>query len=139
MKSAKKTFVFCIVTLVIISFMGISTQAANNSEIIPLWDNTAILNVGIYFLDDGYGYAEATTIGKFGTTKITSEVKVYRQYGSFWILVAQSQQTTYDESDILSCQFTPTTGTSYKAIFTVTVTKNNSDEVITKTCYNTND
>lgn len=138
MKSAKKTFVFCIVTLVIMSFMGISTQAANNNEVIPLWDNTAVLNVGIYFLDDGYGYAEVATTGQLGTNKIVSEVKVYRQYGSFWILVAEEANTTYGGAAVLTCQFTPINGTYYKAVFTVTVTKDNVDETITKTVYRTN-
>ena len=134
----KKILTVIVAIVMLSSFVGISAQAATvDPGITPLWDNTASLTVGIYFLEDGDAFAEVYTAGKFGATKITSQVKVYEQYGAFWVQIAQAEQTTYGNADVLTCYFTPVVGENYKAVFTVTVTKDNTDETITKTYYRT--
>lgn len=134
-----KKILTVIVTIVMLSsFVCVSAQAATvDPGITPLWDNTSMITVGIYFLEDGDAFAESLTCGDFGTTKITSHVKVYEQYGVFWVQIAQAKQTTYGDTDVLTCHFDPVDGVNYKAVFTITVTKNNTDETITKTYYRT--
>ena len=134
----KKILTIILTVAMIMSWFCIVAQAATtDSSITPRWDNTSMITVGIYFLASGESFAESHTAGYFGTTKISSEVKVYRQIGSFWVQIAQAEQTTYGDTDILTCYFTPVSGTNYKAVFTVTVTKDNIDETITKTYYRT--
>ena len=134
----KKILTVIVAIVMLSSFVCVSAQAATvDPGITPLWDNTASLTVGIHFLESGESFAESLTCGHFGTTKIASEVKVYRQFGSFWVQVAQKAQTTYGDTDLLTCYFTPVAGENYKAVFTVTVTRNSTDETISKTYYRT--
>ena len=134
----KKILTIIVTVAMIMSWFCIAAQAATtDNSVNPRWDNTAMITVGIHFLDNGKSYAESLTCGHFGTTKIASEVIVYKQYGSFWIQVAKESQITYGDTDLLICHFTPVAGAYYKAVFTVTVTKNSIDETITKTYYRT--
>ena len=134
----KKILTIIVTVAMIMSWFCIAAQAATtDNSVTPRWDNTAMITVGIYFFADGSAVAESLTCGHFGTSKITSEVKVYQQFGSFWVQIAQAGQTTYGDTDVLTCQFNPVVGETYKAVFTLTVTKNNTDETITKTYYRT--
>lgn len=134
----KKILTIIVTVAMIMSWFCIAAQAATmDGSVTPRWDNTAMITVGIHFLETGEAFAESLTCGHFGTTKIASEVKVYKQYGSFWVQVAKATQTTYGDTDLLTCHFDPVVGAYYKAVFTVTVTKNNTDETITKTYYRT--
>ncbi len=102
----------------------------------PMWDNTQTVQVEIGF--EGYtGYAESAVRGKFGVSSIKTDVYVYRQSGSSWIYVTEAHETESKIVAGISCPFSASVGTTYRADYTFTITKNGVDEVITRTAYKT--
>ena len=66
-----------------------------------------------------------------------AEVKVYRKSWFVWRYVDGETVTVNSITGMLSCIFTATQGTEYKAEYKFTVTKNGVDEVVEKTQYKT--
>lgn len=116
--------------------MPISAAQADNEIAQPYWTNTQTVDATIAFLN-GVGYAEALLNGKFGSTAAYIDVIVYRQSGSDWIYVTEAHTSANGPSVAISCQFTPTVGTYYKAEYTFTVYKNGTGEVVVRDVYKT--
>lgn len=123
-----------IVTMLLCMVMP-AHAAAVEPDVMPLWNNANNITLTLTFPD--YGYAEASVFGQPGVNKIVIDIYVYRQSGNSWIYVDEEHSTTYGMAAGLSCQFNATKGVYYRADYTFTVTKNNVDEVISKTQYDT--
>ena len=134
----KKIIVIAMSVILLFSamVMPISAAQADNEIAQPYWTNTNSINAEIVF-DEGIGYAEALLNGKFGSTKTYIDVIVYRQSGSDWIYVTEKHASADSMSLGISCEFTPTIGTYYKAEYTFTVIKNGTGEVIKRDVYKT--
>lgn len=126
-----------LVTL-LVSMTIIPAQAAiptYESTVLPRWVNTANITLQIDYNQNGYGYANATVFGVVGVTKITTNIKVYRQQGALWKLVAENESTINSMNGLFSCQFPLISGSEYRADYIITVRKNNTDEIIEHTIY----
>lgn len=134
----KKFIVLAMSVILLFSAIATPVSAAQpNDEIAqPYWTNTSIISADIVFLD-GVGYAEGCVTGKFGSTNTYVDVVVYRQSGDDWIYVTEKHVSADYMSLGVSCEFTPTVGTYYKAEFTFTVIKNGTGEVIPRNVYKT--
>jgi hypothetical protein len=133
MKKLKKMLVALLAATLMISALPLSASAAAiDNEATPWWTNTTKVACSIAFLDDGYGYADAQVIGKFGVTNVAVDVYVYCLVNGVWVYVTEQHDSAQAMSLISSCQFTPTSGCTYRADYTFTVTKNGVDQVITK-------
>ena len=139
MKKLKKIMLVCLSMLLTMSFVAIPAQAADVDDTVvqPRWSNMAILHLSFAFPQEGYGCAEASFAGQPGTTKIVAEVHVYKKSGLIWRYVDEETVTVNAMNGMLSCIFTATQGTEYKAEYKFTVTKNGVDEVVEKTQYKT--
>lgn len=133
MKKLKKLLVALLAATLMVSALPLSASAAKiENEVMPLWDNAMLVSCGIYYGEDGFGYAESTVRGKVGTSGITTTIYVYRVVNGEKEYVTELHESTQAGSLISSCQFVAISGESYLAEYTFTVTKNGSDEVITK-------
>lgn len=103
----------------------------------PRWDNTARLVYGFEFDNSITGNATANVAGKIGTNKIECQIEIYRQSGSNWIYITGDTQTATNSSLNMQLLITGTSGVYYKAEFTITVYRNGTSEVITRTVYAT--
>lgn len=132
----KKTILTLIAIITLMSTVAIlPTYAAlpdTGETVMPMWDNTDMLNIAISFPEEGYGFSECVVIGNTGVSKIVIEIVVYRRVLFSWVQVAEKQETINDFFGGSSCQFTPVEGATYKSTYKITVTKNNVDEVIEK-------
>ena len=132
----KKTILTLIAIITLMSTVAVlPTYAAlpdNGETVMPMWDNTDVVNIAISFPEEGYGFSECVVLGKGGVTKIVIEIVVYKKVGLSWIQVAQKRETINSHGGLSSCQFTPVEGATYKSTYKITVTKNNIDEVIEK-------
>ncbi len=102
----------------------------------PMWVNIASINSLISFSGTS-GNASATVIGRKGTTAISGTLTVYKQVGSNWVYVDSVSGTSSTLKLDLGVDFTGISGTYYKAVFEVVVTRNGIDEPETKTSYET--
>ena len=138
MKQLKKIMLVCLAMILTMAFVAIPAQAAvADDTVAPCWDNTGVINLTLAFPREGVGCAEATIIGQPGATKIKASVYVYRKSGLLWKYVDEEHISVNAMTAGLSCTFDATQGTYYKAEYTITVTKNGTDETITKTQYRT--
>lgn len=132
----KKTILTLIAIITLMSTAAVlPTYAAlpdNGETVMPMWDNTAALNISIIFNKNGYGYAEGTVFGVVGVSKIVVDVTIYRQVGTNWIYVTQNQTTINSQGGVFSCPFPASYGSYYKAEYTIIVIKGGLAEVITK-------
>ena len=136
MKIRRKMLAMILAVLTILVYMTMPIQAAVvEPDVTPMWDNTASITLALTFPDDGY--AEASICGQPGVTKIVIDTYVYRQSGSYWILVGEDHTTINGMSGISSCRFNSINRAYYRADYTFTVTRNNIDEVINETQYRT--
>ena len=124
--------------LTLLLCMAVPIQAAVvKPDVEPNWQNTAAISLIMGFLDDGYGYAEATVMGEPGVTKIIVDIYVYRQVGQSWVLVGEEHTTYYGAATLASCRFNAFNRAYYKAHYIFTVTRDNIDEIISETKYET--
>ena len=134
MKTKAIALVLMIVTIISILPCTVNAAAADNT-ISPLWQNTRIINCFILTDSNGYAYAEGTAMGQTTVNKITADVYVYKQVGSYWVYVGEEHKTVNSCILTISYKFTPSQGSNYRADFTFVVTKNGVDETITRTEY----
>lgn len=134
MKTKAIALVLMIVTITSILPCTVNAAAADNT-ISPLWQNTRIIDCYILKDSNGYAYAEGTAIGQTTVNKITADVYVYKQIGSYWVYVGEEHKTANSCVLTISYKFTPSQGSNYRADFTFVVTKNGVDETITRTVY----
>lgn len=138
MKLRFKMLAAVMAALTMLLCMAVPIQAAVvKPDVEPNWENTEVITLTMGFLDDGYGYAEASVIGDTNASKIVVDIYVYRQVGTSWVLVGEQHETHYDSVALVSCRFNAFNRAYYRAEYIFTVTKNNIDEVITKTKYKT--
>jgi hypothetical protein len=138
MKQLKKIMLVCLAMILTMAFVAIPAQAAVAEDTVaPCWDNTAIINITLSFPEEGIGCADAFIAGQPGTTKIEASVYIYRKSGLIWKYVDEEHTTINAITGALNCTFNATIGTYYKAEYTFTVTKNGTNETITKTQYRT--
>ena len=132
----KKTILTLIAIITLMSTVAVlPTYAAlpdTGETVMPLWDNTSLVNISFSFPEEGYGFSECGVIGQSGVTQIVIEIVVYRKVLLSWIKVAEKQEIFNHYVGLSSCQFTPVEGATYKSTYKITVTKNNIDEVIEK-------
>ena len=138
MKKLKKIMLVCLSMILMMSFVAIPVQAAvADDTVAPCWDNTAMIELTLSFPEEGTGCADAFVAGLPGTTKIEASVCIYRKSGLLWRYVTEEHTTINAMTGVLNCTFDATQGTDYKATYTFTVTRNGTNETITKTQYRT--
>ena len=134
MKTKAIALILMIVTIISLLPCTVNAASADNT-ISPLWQNTNNINCQIYTDSNGYAYAEATVVGYTTVNKISATVYIYRQNGSSWEYVGEEYKTVNNFLLTISCKFTPTQGSYYRADYTFVVTKNGVDETISKSRY----
>ena len=134
----KKIIAIAMSVVLLFSAMALPVNAAqaDNEIAQPYWTHTQLVDATILFLD-GVGYAEAALTGKFGSTATFIDVIVYRQSGDNWVYVTEAHTSATIPTVAISCQFTPTAGTYYKAEYTFTVHRNGTGEVVARDVYKT--
>lgn len=138
MKVRFKMLAVAMAVLTLLLCMAVPIQAAVvEPDVEPNWQNTAAINLTMVFPDDGYGYAEASVIGEVGVNKIVVDIYVYRQVGDSWVLVGEQHETHYNSFALVSCRFNAFNRAYYKAHHIFTVTRNNTDEILSETQYRT--
>ena len=138
MKVRFKMLAVAMAVLTLLLCMAVPIQAAVvEPDVETNWQNTAAISLVMGFLDDGYGYAEATVVGEPGVTKIIVDTYVYRQVGNSWVLVGEDHTTHLGIGTTISCRFNAFNRAYYKAHYIFTVTRNNIDEIISETKYAT--
>ena len=131
-----KTIALILMVVTIVSILPYTVNAASaDNTISPLWQNTNFVDCYIMTDSNGYAYAEASVWGYPAVNKITADVYVYKQVGSSWVYVGEEHKTVNDCTLIISCKFTPTQGSYYRADYTFVVTKNGVNETINRTEY----
>ncbi|MBQ8310931.1 MAG: hypothetical protein IJX80_07965 [Clostridia bacterium] len=134
----KKIIIIAMCAIMLFSATVLPVGAAQVDEEVaqPYWTNTSHISAIMNFVD-GVGYADAALNGKFGSTETLIDVVVYRQSGSDWIYVAEEHASAEGMTVGISCEFTPTVGTYYKAEYTFTVYRNGTGEVVARDVYKT--
>ena len=130
----KKIFLMLLTLTLLFSAITIPTAAAvaPGNTVSPMWTNTSFVNYHIIF-DGNTGYAECSTTAKASPKTITIDVYVYAYINSNWVYVTENHVTKTGMVCAFSHPFSATSGVTYKADFTITVTGNGIDEVITTT------
>ena len=137
-KEMKKVFILAMSIILLFSAMAMPISAAQvNDEIAqPYWTNTNAIDVQIAFID-GVGYADGYVRGKFGATMAQAYVVVYQQDGDNWIHIADDRVISNSISALVSCEFVPVLGATYKAEYTFMVSKSGSTETVVRDAYKT--
>ena len=125
--------------MMLASCLSVASFAAlpDTGAVEPMWSNTGSLSYGLVFDDATIGYAEMSVNGKFGATRVTGTIEVYRQSGSDWIYVTGNSISVLDRVLGMSVPVTGVSGCYCKAVFTATVYKDGTSETITFTDYAT--
>ena len=134
----KKFIVLAMSAILLFSAIATPVSAAQpNDEIAqPYWTNTNGIDAHIGFVD-GVGYADGYVNGKFGTTMTQAYVVVYMQVGDSWVYVADKSVQSNSISALVSCEFVPMVGMTYKAEYTFMVSKSGTTETVTRDVYKT--
>lgn len=127
------------ISLAIFLLLGISSNvfASQPPEYSPQWSN--ILSVVSSLAFSGtQGSAGGAVDAKSGASKVEGTLTVYKRSGNTWIYVdSDSDSTTTNSYVVLSVEFDGVSGTEYKSVFEVAVTKNGIEETATKYNYKT--
>ena len=102
----------------------------------PMWDNINTMKNNIVF-DGTDGVAQASVIGKSGTTAVSGTLEVYKQTTNGWEFVGSDSDSVNGIHMSLQVAFDGEEGEYYKAVFEVSVTRNGVVEPETKTVYKT--
>lgn len=135
----KKILSLLIAMVMLVSCLGVASFAAlpDTGVVEPMWSNTGTFTYSFHFDDATIGYAELSVGGKFGATRVTGTIEVYRQSGSDWIYVTGNCISVLDRTLTMSVPVTGVSGCYCKAVFTATVYKDGTSETITFTDYAT--
>ncbi len=112
------------------------SAAVPENTVQPLWDNTNIIDCTVGFFD-GIGYAECLVYGKIGATAVKTDIYVYYLGDNAWVYVTELHDSKNAISLVSSCPFNAVLNETYMVEYTFTVTRNGTDEVITRTVYDT--
>lgn len=118
-------------TLMLASGVCVDVNATVNLPNIvePMWDNVTAIRLDFDF---DYNTVDLTINGKLGTTRIDATVEIYEKSGSRWIFIDEYTGGVNGTILSLDCPFNPTTGKTYKAVLSGTVTRNGITEDIDK-------
>ena len=119
---------------VVIVLMSVILPEDNTVQ--PLWDNTNVIDCTVGFIE-GTGRAESLVYAKFGATSIKTDIYVYALGDNAWIYVAEAHGTKNAITSVSTCLFDAILNETYRVDYTFTVTRNGTDEVITRTVYET--
>lgn len=134
----KKTILTLIAIITLISTVAVlPTYAAlpdNGGTVEPRWDYTSVINTSLGFIEEeNYGAAECSVVAQYHDVTITIDIVVHRKIGFLWVHVTEGHFEIDDSMALVTCPFSPIKGKTYRATYTITVTRNGNDEVITKT------
>ena len=133
----KKTTFISILLVILFSFSIVSSAAVINDEtVVPLWDNISTINVHMNFV--GTEGAVTGTIASKYADELRGTLVVYKQTDSgYWSYVGSAVETTTALAMAVTVEFEGELSGYYKAVFTVTATKDGVDETVTRTTYRT--
>lgn len=132
----KKVITVLMATILFVT-LSMSAYAAFPETAIPFWSNISTLETLITFIDTD-GTAKGTLTAKSGTTSITGTLTVYKQTtGGEWEYIGSDNDTVSGRYLSLLVDFYGESGVYYKAVFTVSVTRNGTVESETKTSFRT--
>jgi len=127
-------FVLAIIVVFVISS---SVFASIPSGYSPQWSNIGSVVSSLAF-SGTQGSAGGAVDAKSGASKVEGTLTVYKRSGNTWVYVdSDSDSTTTNSYVVLSVEFDGVSGTEYKSVFEVAVTKNGIEETATKYNYKT--
>ena len=134
----KKTILTLIAIITLMSTVAVlPTYAAlpdTGGTVEPRWDYTSVINTSLGFIEEeNYGAAECSVVAQYHDVTITIDIVVHRKIGFLWVHVTEGHFEIDDSMALVTCPFSPIKGKTYRATYTITVTRNGSNEVITKT------
>ncbi len=138
MKKSLKIMVtmLCIALSLVLSVTYVGAAQIDQPSVEPMWTNTNTVQATIFYHND-MGYAESLVTGKIGTTAIRTDLYVFRQMGSLWVYVTEMHDIQYRQNAGVSCTFDADLNATFRVDYTFTVTRNGTNEVITRTEYKT--
>ncbi len=132
-----KRFFTVVYATILAALMCGSVFSALPVDFTPQWTNISLMTSDITF-DGNDGNASAYVNAKSGATKVEGTLTVYRQSGSSWVYVDSTSDSTTTRTYLtISVDFTAISGTYYKSVFTVNVTRNGIVESDTMYSYKT--
>ena len=140
MKKITKIFVCLLLTLMILCVSPIATFAAlpDDNTVQPLWTSILSINLDINF-DETLGRATGIARKQSTASKIEATLDVYKQIGEDdWLFLGSNSGEKTVGTLLISVDFTPEVGATYKAVFTVTAYTNNIPETEIIECFETN-
>lgn len=133
MKKLKKLLVALLAATLMVSALPLSASAAAiENEVMPLWDNANQILTDIAF-ENGYGYAYAHVVGQLGVTNISIDTYIYCLIDNEWVYMTEMHESKQSNTWGTECEFPVVDGWTYRADYTITITKDNIDEIISLT------
>lgn len=130
MKKITKIFVCLLLTLMMLYISPVASFAAlpEDNTVEPQWVGIFSISVDINF-DETLGRATGITRKHSTASKIEAELYVYKQIGEDnWQFLGSNSGSKTVGTLLLSVDFTPEVGATYKAVFAVTAYTNNMPE-----------
>ena len=138
----KITKILVVLSIVVVLMFGAATSTfaalPETTPIEPQWESIGSASVDTNFVGSS-GNSTGIARRKSTATSISATLTVYKQVGSSWVFVgSDSGSRTALGSLILTVDFACVSGTTYKAVFTVTGYTGSSSESetfeVVKTC-----
>lgn len=138
MKKTILTLIAFITLLTSVTLIPANAAIADPGEtVMPLWDNTKVITTNMIFSEGNVGTADISVTGRPGVSQIEITIKVYKQVGSTWELLAEGNYVTYSLQAAYDKHFPAELGGNYWAEYTIAVTGNGSTETIVRNKYGT--
>lgn len=130
----RKTVILLVAGILLISSLLVPVNAATDTTVTPLWENTMEVSGNIVF-DGTTGTYSMWIEGDPGVSKITATATLYRKNGAGeWIEIPTDwSYIEYSDSLFIGEDFTAVSGWTYKVTLSTTVYKNGVGETITRT------
>ncbi len=135
----KRAIIALLVTVVMLTAViaPISAAKAPENTVQPRWQYTMTVDCSMGFeLDCGTAYS--SVVAYFDSTKIVTDIYIYREVGDAWEYIAEAHETLNDFTSATTCDFPKIYGATYRADYTFTVYCGSSCETICRTIYGTN-
>lgn len=130
MKKITKIFVCLLLTLMMLCISPIASFAAlpEDNTVEPQWIGIADMGVDINF-DETLGRATGSARKHSTASKIEAELYVYKQIGEDdWQFLGSNSGSKTVGTLVVSVDFAPEVGATYKAVFAVTAYTDNMPE-----------
>ena len=140
MKKITKIFVCLLLTLMMLCISPIASFAAlpEDNTIQPQWTSISSITLDINF-DETLGRATGIARKQSTASKIEASLYVYKQTGpDTWQFLGSNSNSKTVGTLLLSVDFTPEVGATYKAVFAVTAYTDNMPETEIIECFETN-